>query len=225
MLLHFLLFSFSRCKALYLPSDPTRLAQALQAKARVHKLPVNFPLAQLSFERHYPALLLSFMEWLSCARGGLAETPQPAPGCTPSPLRISTNQWFTNDGQIAVTRHEAYAMELCNAVIRGYGFRHLGTEKFPGVYLRSCAGQFEHKLDHCVLDGREHTHVSSVSPLVRHEHAGQPCTSNHLFFGGTSSRVNLLMNRATERAVSTANFYVSSFSFPSSYLNLFLHFS
>lgn len=195
---------------MYLPTDPARQAQALQAKARVHKLSVNFPLLNLVFDRHYPAMLLFFMDWLAGARTGLAQTADPAPGCTPSPLRKSSNQWFTNDGLLAATRHEPYAMELCNAVIRGYGFRHLGTEKFPSVSLRSCAGQFEHKLDNCVLDGQEYTHVSTVPPLVRHEHAGQPCVSNHLFFGGTSSRSNLLLNLSTdERAVAAANFYVS----------------
>lgn len=202
---------FSRCRSLYLPEDPVRRAQALNqsGKQEVEKLPLNFLLLNLSPDRHFAAMLKFFMDWMATCSADMSRSSSPPRGCTPSPLLFATNEWFNNDGLVMAGRFEPYAMQLCNAILRGYGFRSLALPGARGIDLRSCGGQFEYKLENCVLGLIEHRHVAAISPLLPHEHAGQPCHSRPIFFAGKGKCGAILRNEMTQRNRRDASPYVS----------------
>ena len=173
-------------------------------------MPLNTPLANIK-GWHQSQMLLYLMEWLTSERDHLSPHPSADLSWIPSPLRRGANQWFTTDGGIALAAREAYAMELCNAVLCGYGFRHLGEDQFETVTLRACAGQFQYMIDGCSVKGVHFPSVAVISPLLRHQHSGQPCHCKHVPFTGLSPHRKTVLYTAlsNSEATSEAVVYVS----------------
>jgi uncharacterized membrane protein YgcG len=129
---------------------------------------------------------------------------------TASPLGRGAHQYFANDGGLLPSYREAYTMEVCNSVFRGYGFRRLGTDEFPSVSLRACAGQFQYLIDKSYVEGKSYTSVACLSPLVYHQHSGVPCLLNHRLFQGAADR-NLIQTSEVSPCFVSYFYYLLNF--------------
>jgi hypothetical protein len=206
----FLPFLRCRCKLLYLPTNPARRAAALASgKSIPEVLTSSFLLMRLK-EAHLPSMVRYFMDWLGECRNAVAGDPTVSK-ITPSPMNATVHQWCTTDGGVAIPCREPFAMDLVNAVLRGYGFRHLGTPNLPHVDILACAGQFEYRVDNCVVDDEVVPHVCAVPPQDPHEHSGQCCRSVHIPYTGNGRRLDLYLGRVTAQEEQDSQPYVSLF--------------
>jgi hypothetical protein len=160
-------------------------------------------------EAHIPSLVRYFMDWLAECRTAVAGDPTANRTVTPSPLSSAVHQWYNTEGGIAIPCREPFIMELANAVLRGYGFRHLGTPNLPHVDILTCAGQFEYRVDDCTVDGKVVPHVCALSPHEPHEHSGQRCRSTPIHYAGNGRRLDLYLERVTDQEEHEARPYVS----------------
>lgn len=166
---------------------------------------------------HQASVILLLNDWLFSFRKEiikLAEREGLLPNSiTPSPLIRDAYQWFNNDGGVSLNGREPYSMLLANAVLRGYGLRNLGDPTFPVASLRFCAGQFEYTVENCTVKGVPQTCVAAISPLLPHEHSGQPCHSQPVPYRGMSRRLDIYTAKMTTDEVNMSAPYVSSFIF------------
>lgn len=201
---------------MYEPSDPIRRQQSQlnRLQPRPEKLSINTPLERL--RSNDQVSLIQFLDdWLADVRSAMAahvEEKKMMPlTFTPSPLVYSATQWFTQEGNIATFGREPYCMALCNAALRGYGFRVLGLPGFSRIDLRACAGQFEYSLTDCIVDGHPVSSVVAISPLKLHQHSGQPCRSRPMPFRGFDGRLPLFRGDITAEQEAASFPYVSFF--------------
>lgn len=183
------------CKSLFLPEDEVAREQSLRSKpGKVHHvITLDTHLNELTGD-WYDALVLYHMTWLNEMRARTRSAGGKKIKWTPAPFELSVHQWYTNEGFIISCFREAFTMDLCNTVLRGYGFRHLGDPTFPSVDLRLCAGQFHYQINEYVQEGPPrmvYRCVMCIPPTEKHEHGGVPCLLKGPPFCGEVDRVSI----------------------------------
>lgn len=184
----------------FVPLNPTTVAQR-----NLKPVDNSTPLSEVD-ESFFEGMVAHFMSFLHGVRERHRNpVPKERPALwTSSPMGPGAHQFFLNNGALSAGYREAYTMEVCNATLRGYGYRYLGSEDFPEVALRACAGQFQYRINPTRLRGADHTSVCCIPPTLPHQHSGVPCLLEHPRFRGVMDR-NLIQKAEVSPC------YVSSF--------------